>query len=213
MEDSGVQATVDPASARKDLKRKGGASPEQPPPTRARMEQDDTVPIDFLYFGKGHHVLPLPLKLLFEVVTHLRAHRNVFRGGNSLARALGKSTSASAHFQGSLRSFIGAPRACGNNDANSVTWPAVIEFAGRDPEAFACHPSLDGFRSFNMNGVTIKIHEEDYLAIRSGRLQPCPYMYVTEDLEKELGDTKAENELIRCMISELERGEIEATVE
>ena len=62
------------------------------------------------------------------------------------------------------------------------------------------------------NGM-VAIHEDDYLAIRSGRLQPRPYAYVPDDLEKELADVTMEKKLIGRTVSELERGETEAAAE
>lgn len=47
---------------------------------------------------------------------------------------------------------------------------ANYRVAERNPDAFKCNPSPDGFQRVNMNGEIIKIREEDYLAIRSGGL-------------------------------------------
>lgn len=88
----------------------------------------------------------------------------------------------------------------------------VIIHAERHPDQFRRTAAKDGYRIVKIEGEAWKVHEDDYLAVRSGRLRPLPNSYIEEDWEKELAHSKAEKKNAHAIELGLRKGKIKAVV-
>lgn len=211
MEIPKVPATNAPTGEDRELKRKRNDSPKRPQrPTKALKPQDGDVNLDYLDNGGAGQLQRLSTQPFLESHKKLEAYIAVFNSGITLTRASGGSTSASALFEGRLRSFKEPIQVLNSEGATSVGWAEVIRFAYSHPQKFICNLSEEGYREFSMKGLMVKIHENDYLAIRTGKLKQHSYEFIREDIEKELVHTNALTKRLECIASQIQKGKLDA---
>ena len=103
-------------------------------------EPPEKKPDTSLYFGflcVGRKALQaLPVDLIAIIAAVVRSNRRVLRDRYSMARALGRSASASALLEGTLRSFQEKPLFLGKRDNSRGGAPTLLAFARRHPDQF-----------------------------------------------------------------------------
>ena len=128
---SGVDATTT------KNKRKRGRDPPLLDHTYARKKQNTSVKLDFLDLHRGGKLLEeLPVEALSRMAETTREHKNILRGEISLARARGQSTSVSALYERTLRSFREPPLILSRVDNRHGDPAVLIDFATRHPTQF-----------------------------------------------------------------------------